>query len=366
MGERGGAESLMIECLRELDRDQFTPHVILLRAGPLQGLLEAIGVTVHVLPSHRMRQLHRVAASILAIRGIVRTHGIGLLHSNGFRAHVYGGLAALGSGIPEVWTTHTVELPTLATWMICRIPTRQVLSNCPRTDAAFRRLGFPTTMIWPGVNADHLEVLAGSVPAADLAQRYKIPRDRRWITVGARLQRYKGHPEFLTALAALPRSLNAHGIILGGTLFQQESEYRLELERQVAALGLEDRVTFTGYVPDAEFAAFLAASTVVVHPALDEDFGLTVAEAQALGVPVIAFDAVGPSAIIEHGQTGWLVPVGDVAGLSTAVAAALSPGDALSQRGAAARVRARALFGSRTHAEQTGAVYRRLTEVRSH
>ena len=354
----------MIECLRELDRGQFTPHVIQLRPGPLQGLLEEIGVRVHVLASHRMRQVHRVAASILAIRRIVRRNGIQLIHSNGFRAHVNGGLAALISSVPEVWTTHTVEVPTGSSRMIARIPTRHVLTNCPRTDDAFRRLGFPTTMIWPGVNAGHLEALAQSIPRGLLARRHGIPDGCRWITVGARLQRYKGHTEFLTALASLPRDLKVHGIILGGTLFNQESDYRIELERNVAALGLEDRVTFTGYVPDAEFAGFLAASTVVVHPALDEDFGLTVAEAQALGVPVIAFDAVGPSAIIEAGETGWLVPIGDVAGLSAALCEALSPGDTLAIMGPAARGRARALFGSKTHAEQTGAIYRRFIQDR--
>ncbi len=353
----------MIECLRELDRSRFVPHVIQLRPGPLEGLLKEIDVRVHVLAEHRMRQVHRVAGTILDIRHLVQEHGFRLLHSNGFRAHVYGGIAARLAGVPEAWTTHTVERPSWSTSAIIKIPTGHVLTNCPRTDDAFRKLGFPTTMIWPGVNTRHLETLARSIPRQELEQRHRIPAGRRWLTVGARLQRYKGHAEFLQAIARVPTEAGVHGVILGGTLFNQESGLRRELEEQASSLGIADRVTFTGYVPDAEFAAFLAASEVVIHPAHDEDFGLTVAEAQALGIPVIAFAAVGPAAIIEAGKTGWLVPVGDVAGLADAVNAALIAGPALATLGAAARLRAKSLFDSTLHAERTAAVYHRLLNL---
>lgn len=360
VGERGGAESLMIECLRELDRKQFTPHVIQLRPGPLEALLKEIGVRVHVLEEHRMRQVHRVMSAILEIRRLVRAEGLRLLHSNGFRAHVYGGLAARLSRVPEAWTTHTVERPSWSTRAIVKIPTGHVLTNCPRTDAAFRGMGFPTTMIWPGVNTRHLEALAASIPRAELERRHRIPGGRRWLTVGARLQRYKGHPEFLEALARIPPESGVHGVILGGSLFHQESGLRRELEAQASALGLTDRVTFTGYVSDDEFAAFLASSELVIHPAHDEDFGLTVAEAQALGIPVIAFAAVGPAAIIEAGRTGWLVPVGDVPALAQAINAALLAGPGLATLGQAARQRAMSLFDSRIHAERTATVYQNL------
>lgn len=347
----------MIECLRELDRSKFSPHVIQLRPGPLEECLREIQVRVHVLETHRMRQIHRVAGAILEIRRIARQEGIALLHSNGFRAHVYGGLAALLGRIPEVWTTHTVEVPSWATTAICAIPTRRVLSNCPRTDAEFRRRGFPTTMIWPGVNAGHLEVLSRNHSREELEQRHRIPAGRRWLTVGARLQRYKGHSEFLQSLAALPEELDVHGIVLGGTLFNQESGLRAELEAQAEMLGIRNRVTFTGYVSDAEFASFLALSTLVVHPAHDEDFGLTVAEAQALGIPVVAFAAVGPSAIIDPDKTGWLVPVGDVRGLTAALNKALIAGEGLTNIGTSARIRSCSLFSSATHARKTEEVY---------
>ena len=120
---------MMIECLRSLNRSQFQPHVIQLRPGPLEQALKEIDVRVHVLSQHRMREVHRIAQTILQIRGIVRHEGLLFLHSNGFRAHVYGGIGAVISGVKEVWTTHTVEQPGWATSLILSIPTQHVLAN---------------------------------------------------------------------------------------------------------------------------------------------------------------------------------------------------------------------------------------------
>ena len=361
VGEKGGAETLMIECLRVLDRSRFRPHVIQLRPGPLEKALQEIDVKVHVLEMHRMREIHRVAGAIWAIRGLVRRERLAFLHSNGFRAHVYGGIAAVLARVPEVWTTHTVEERRLDTPLILAIPTAHVLANCPRTEKFFHDKGLPTTMIWPGVNATALEM--GS-SREEIAVRHGLPLKKRWASVGARLQRFKGQLHFLQALASLPESTDVHGVVIGGSLFGRETEYQTELRQLAVSLGIAQRVTFTGFVPDRDLAGLLAHSALVVHPALEEDFGLTVAEAQALGTPVLAYAAVGPAAIIEQGVTGWLVPVGDQAGLNGALNDAMSNNVRLREYGAAGKIRSRSPFGSDQHARKTEAIYERVLAAR--
>lgn len=361
VGEKGGAETLMMECLRELDRARFRPLVIQLRPGPLTKMLEGVGVEVEVLETHRMREVHKVAGAIGAIAGIARRRGIRLLHSNGFRAHVYGGLAAALAGIAEVWTTHTVEQDHPSTDAILAIPTDHVLANCPRTQEYFERAGKQTSLVWPGVNGAVLDRHVASVPRAELATAYGLPMGKKWITVGARLQRFKGQDQFLRALADVIRGgdKDVHGIVVGGSLFGQESDYQRELRELALALGIAGQVTFTGFVPDAHVAALLAASVLVVHPALEEDFGLTVAEAQALGVPVVAYSAVGPAAIIEDGKTGWLVPLGDVVGLGAKLRSVLASVPSLVKAGEEGRKRSRGEFGADRHARLTEAIYER-------
>lgn len=361
VGEKGGAETLMMECLRELDRGRYRPLVIQLRPGPLKEMLEGIGVEVEVLETHRMREVHKVAGAIGRIAGIVRRRGIRLLHSNGFRAHVYGGLAAALAGVAEVWTTHTVEQEHPSTSAILSIPTDHVLANCPRTQDYFVRAGKETSLVWPGVNGSVLDRHAASVERAQLVAAYGLPIGRRWITVGARLQRFKGQDQFLRALAAVIRggATDVHGIVVGGSLFGQESEYQRELRGLAVELGIAGQVTFTGFVPDAHVAGLLASSVLVVHPALEEDFGLTVAEAQALGVPVLAYAAVGPAAIIQDGRTGWLVPVGDLVGLGAKLGSVLASPAQMLQAGQAGRERSLGEFGAERHARLTEAIYER-------
>jgi glycosyltransferase involved in cell wall biosynthesis len=261
--------------------------------------------------------------------------------------------------VAEVWTTHTVEQEGWSTSAILGIPTDHVLANCPRTRDYFVGKGLPTTLVWPGVNGRVLDRHAAEAPRAMLAEHYGIPEAARWVTVGARLQRFKGQDQFLKALAAviLGGAKDVHGIVVGGSLFGQESEYQRELRELAETLGISKQVTFTGFVPDAHVGGLLASSTLVVHPALEEDFGLTVAEAQALGVPVVAYAAVGPAEIVVHGKTGWLVQVGDVEGLGGEVARALGTGEALRLAGAAGRERSRREFGADQHARQTERIY---------
>jgi len=355
VGEKGGAEVYMLNLLRHLDRSRFQPAVALLRPGPLKDELLAMKVAVHELPAHRMRQLPKVWNAVCQLRELVRREHYALVHSNGFRAHVYGGLAAWRAGVPEVWTVHTVEHPGLSTRAILSIPTAHVVANAPRTADWFVERGLPTSLIWPSIDAEKLLRATGRQA---LAAKHNLPADARWVTMGARMQRYKGHEFFLRALAALPASHNdVHGVIIGGALFGMEQDYPDALKRLADELGIARRVHFTGFIPDEDVAGLLAASELLVHPALDEDFGLIVAEAQALGKPVLAFAAHGPAAIIVDGETGCLVPVGDQAVLSRQLARILSEPQSLAVMGAAGRARMQRLFDARDAGAQLMRVY---------
>jgi len=360
VGEKGGAEVTMLHTFRWLRPELFASAVFLFRPGPLEAELRDIGVEVFRVPTHRMRNVLGVWRAILQIKRIIREQGIRLIHSNGFRPHTYGGMAARLARVPEVWTVHSHERRNLVNRLIWSIPSSQIIANCPRTSDFFTSVGCPNQMIWPGVNLKKLE---SGTARSDLAARYQLPANARWISMAARIQRYKGQSYFLRALAALKAAhADVHGIVIGGALFEMEKDYVTELKQEAANLGIADRVRFTGFIPDQDVAGFLAASEVVVHPALDEDFGLSVAEAQALGRPVVAFAAPGPAAIIVEGETGRLAPVGDQEQLNRALAATLADGAVIARMGQAGRIRARELFGIETHVRKTEEIYLRCVE----
>jgi glycosyltransferase involved in cell wall biosynthesis len=246
VGEKGGAEVYLLNLLRRLDRTRFAPEVALLRPGPLEKELRDLEANVHLLRPHRMRDVPAVLGAVGQLTRLLRDGGFALVHSNAFRAHVYGGLAAWRAGVPEVWSVHTAEQPGWITRAVLSIPTSHVIANAPRTADWFVARHLPTSLIWPSID---VEQLARALPRSEVAQRLELPADARWVTVGARLQRYKGQEFFLRALAALPEKFrDVHGVVMGGALFGAEQDYPESLRRLAAELGLAERVHFTGFI----------------------------------------------------------------------------------------------------------------------
>jgi glycosyltransferase involved in cell wall biosynthesis len=79
-----------------------------------------------------------------------------------------------------------------------------------------------------------------------------------------------------------------------------EGPERARLERAARRWGLLDRVRFRGWIPRRELFSLLAGSTALIHPALHEEAGLCVAEALALGTPVVCLDRGGPAELLRQ------------------------------------------------------------------
>ena len=88
------------------------------------------------------------------------------------------------------------------------------------------------------------------------------------------------------------------------------------LEALAQELGLAGRTRFTGFVDDEKRDSLLARARVCVCPSEKEGWGLTVMEANAVGTPVVASDADGLRDSVRHGETGYLVPEGDIDGFA--------------------------------------------------
>lgn len=363
VGEKGGAEVYMLNLLKHLDRTRFQPSVALLRPGPLEADLRRIDVPAIHLPAHRMRNVARVGQTIRALAARIRDQEIDLVHSNGFRAHVYGGAAAALARVPALWTVHTAERDGFSTAAILRIPARRVIANCHRTARYFVQKGHTTSLLWPSVDP---EALAQITPRETVTDKYRLPKQARWICMGPRLQRYKGHEFFLRALAAFPpEQRDVHGIVMGGTLFGMEPDYPETLKALARELGIHDRLHFTGHIDAAaDVYGMIAGSELLAHPALDEDFGLIIAEAQALGRAVIAFSSVGPAEIVVDGETGRLAPIGEQAAFTAALVDALRSPERRRAWGVAGRERALKRYGVSAAVRQLERIYE--SEVEPH
>src|SRR5262249_38652513 len=134
-----------------------------------------------------------------------------------------------------------------------------------------------------------------------------------------RLTRWKGQLVLIDALAQLGRR-DVCCLLVGSD--QGRKGYREEIEKRVRQRNLEGVVRMVDHCRDMP-AAYMLADVVVSASTDPEAFGRVVAEAQAMGRPVVAPDHGAAPEIVLGGETGWLVPPGDPARLAAALAAAL-------------------------------------------
>lgn len=165
-------------------------------------------------------------------------------------------------------------------------------------------------LVGQGVPAERVQYLPNFVdtaPAAPLDRgELGVPQGVPLFLCLGRLHRNKAFDVALAAVAQVPE---AHLLIAG------EGPERADLEARAASLG--GRVRFLGWREDG--AALIATADALLCPSRHEPLGNVVLEAWAQSKPVIAAASQGPSALIQDGATGLLVPVEDAPALAAAM-----------------------------------------------
>lgn len=160
------------------------------------------------------------------------------------------------------------------------------------------------------------------VPRSDARAQLGIDMDAQvLISVGGLVER-KGFHRVIECLPELKiRYPKLVYLIVGGA--SAEGDMRAQLEQQVAALGLQDTVRFLGTMPADKLKWPLSAADVFVLATRNEGWANVFLEAMACGLPVVATDVGGNAEVVCNSSLGTIVPFGDSAALSAAIADAL-------------------------------------------
>ena len=148
-------------------------------------------------------------------------------------------------------------------------------------------------------------------------------------------------------------------VLLGGYPGEWEGEHPLAVIRET---GAQD-VFLAGWRGHDDLPEGLNASDAVVLASVHEQFGQVLVEAMACGLPVVAADAHGPATIVEHGETGWLVPPDDEEALAGAMLELVRDDEERRRRGELAYRSARERYSWPALAQSLARVYE---EVRGH
>ncbi len=225
------------------------------------------------------------------------------------------------------------------------------------SEAAASYLDRPATVIHHGVDPDFYhppQEPAAAFAATGLPGRY---------AVGAfgRVRPQKGTDVFVAAMCRLlPRHPDFTAVVIGRADSQSFVD---QLQARVAEAGLAGRIRFLGELPIAEVPPWYRRLTIYAFTSRNEGFGLTLLEAMASGAALVASRAGAADKVVIDGDTGLLVPPGDVDALVAALEQLMLDPARAEDMGRRARQRVIAEFSLAAEAERIFAVYREVWDA---
>lgn len=354
-GMVGGGEVSLLGLLSGLDSSRFVPVAVCPSEGELAEEIRKLGIEVNIVSMPRLKWGNPFAffRAVSGLAELIRGRGIALVHANGSRCAVYGGLAARLSGVPMIWHVRILESDGLLDRFLAGLSV-MVMVNSAAVKNRFHWLKpqDKVQIVYNGIDLEAFKEPAGGGIREELGLGDKTALIG---TVG-RLDWYKAHKYFLEAARKIKLVMpDSHFLIVGG------GGERAALERQAEKLGLSSCVTFAGHRRD--IPAILSGLDIFALSSVSEGFGRVVVEAMAAGKPVVATRVGGIPEIVQDGVTGRLVPPANPVALAGAVVELLRDKSKAAALGAAGRLRASDLFGAEKNVKTTESLYGKVLDA---
>jgi len=246
------------------------------------------------------------------LRHLIRSENPDMLHIHSRRGDLLAALAGRLESIPMIhsrrvdnpprWVDTHIKFPLFETIVTISEGIRDVLIDA----------GVPAERVMCVPSAVDTECYRPGCDEAWFRSEFALAKGETAIGMIAQLIGRKGHEVLFDAL---PTVLGHHPrarVLLFG-----QGPMDAELQTSVRARGLEDAVIFAGYRND--MARVMPCLDLVVHPAWMEGLGVSLLEAAACGVPIVATRAGGIPEIVKDGVNGRLIAPGDSAALASAI-----------------------------------------------
>jgi glycosyltransferase involved in cell wall biosynthesis len=339
--------------------------------GPEGSLESAFGAKpdlLTILPS-LIRPIHPWCdlLAFLRLAKMFRAAVPRIVHTHSGKAGILARLAARRAGVPII--IHTVHGPSFGPFQgplanlvlraaerraanvtthfisVADAMTRQYLAAGVGEPDQFSRIfsGFP------------LEPFLAARPNPELRARLGLAPSDFVVGKIARLFQLKGHEDLI---AAAPEVLRLHArtkfLLVGDGLL------RPRLQERVRAAGLEQHVIFAGLIAPVDIPKYVGVMDVVAHLSRREGLARALPQALAAARPVVAYDCDGANEVCLPGQTGFLIPQGDIKTLVERLAQLAGDADLREQLGRRGREFVRENFAVETMLEKIYALYQKL------
>ncbi|MEW6471670.1 MAG: glycosyltransferase family 4 protein [Actinomycetota bacterium] len=334
--------------------------------GPFVAGLVAGGIAHHPL-RHATRSvaLGRDAAAAAELYGLFRRLRPDIVHTHNPKPGVYGRMAARAARVPLVVNTQhglyaqpgdrpARRLPVYALERLAAACSDIELIQNPEDLQTLARLGVPPKKLRLLGNGVDLERFHAPADGMRKDVRAELGVDEDQVVVGAvgRLVWEKGYAELFTAAKRLLARRRGLVVVVAGSFDADKGD---PLTRADVAAAESAGVRFLGHRDDPE--RLYAALDIYVLASHREGFPRSAMEAAASGLPVVATDIRGCREVVDHEQTGLLVPVRDAAALEAAIERLAGDPAARRRQGEAAAAKAQAEFDQRRVIQRTLEAY---------
>lgn len=357
----GGLERVALNLVLHAHRERYRPSIVCLGpGGPLGDAAVAAGVPVHVMdkaPGFR-------PSTVLALARILRAEKAGVVHCHNAAPLVYGALAARLAGAAVVYTAHGMKTSgarqpvTLARFGL--VDAFITVSDDARR-IAIESAGADPARVATIVNGVDTRAYHGASPEgrARMRRALGIPDDAYVFGIVARLSAAKDHAGLFRAFASLAAANQRVRLVVVG-----DGELGAELAQRVRDLSMDDRIVLTGArddVPD-----LVGAFDCFVLSSYTEGLAMTLLEAMAAELPVVATRVGGNAEVVVDGVTGRIVPARDPERLADALCWMAEHAGEARAMGLRGRERALSRFGIDAMVDAYDETYRLALARRRH
>ncbi len=280
--------------------------------GQAQALLKASGVTCINIPIRTKSEINpKVLISLFRLKGIVKNNNIDIIHAHTRVTQVLGLLLSRLTRRAYLSTCHgffkkRFSRLVFPAWGENVIAISQAVASHLEQDFKVNKEAI--TIIHNGIDYEKF-LSADSQDKENIRREFHLPIDTQLVGMVARLSKVKGHTFLISAMPRILKDCPRVNFLIVG-----DGRLKNELESGVKKLGVEKSVFFIPNQPDT--IKILSIMDCVVSPSVQEGLGLSILEAQAAGVPVVAFATGGIVSLIENERTGLLVKPLDINALA--------------------------------------------------
>jgi glycosyltransferase involved in cell wall biosynthesis len=375
--EMYGADKVMLDLIRNLDKAKYNPIVILPTEGVLVDAFKKEGVRVEVIPYPIMRRKYLNLKGIWQygfeiikysrlLANIAKIEKIHLIHTN-TAAVLEGCNISKKLHIPQLWSIHEIIVrPKLmykfTSALIAKYSTITITDSVA-VKAHLEKSGYfkkgAIKVIYNGVNS---EQFTPDNDCSYLNREWNIPENAKIIGMMGRVNSWKGQGDFLKAAnIVMAKHPNVYTIFIGSA-FEGETWREVELADEIAKSPYKNRIVNKGYRTDSK--GIYKLFDIFVLPSTNPDpLPTVVLESMATGKPIVGYRHGGVCEMVKDGYNGLLAEVRNPEDLANKIEILLAHEDLLNKMGLNSRARLLNNFSLESYIKNYSDEYDRLCQV---